>query len=262
MAWLVGAAVWLGLAAASHGLARLLVLLAPVAWLAWRSHQHTSQRTGRPRHRVGWDNRDRQAGWDARLTAQPRPWAQPGPRPRRRRRSRRPGPGSGPGWAGGAAAAGPAWDPDPEVDGDPELGIGIDPETGLGWDSADPGDGPDPGPGGPGGWDRRAWQAPTGHPTSTPPRWQPRPAGARAQGRLAVAPDLVIATATVTGTARLRDRNGQPITLHLQVRGPGDQDLEAVCQRVVTEAATIGDWWVEAWQPATRRGAGGWGGAR
>ncbi len=251
MAWLVGAAVWLWLVGTSHGLARLVVLAAPAAWLVWRSQR----RPGRPRPRASWDGRDRQARWDGRRAAdQTRPWASPGPRPRR------PGPGGGPGWAGGAAAADP--DLDPEMDFDPELGIGIDPETGAGWGPAGPGDGADPGRGGPGGWDRHAWPPPNGHAAGAPPRPRHRPAGARAQSRLAVAPDLVIATATVAGTARLRDRSGQPVTLQLEVRGPGDQDLEAVCERAVTEVATTGDWWVEAWEPASYPRPGGWEGAR
>jgi hypothetical protein len=51
MAWLVGAAVWLWLIAASHGLSRLVVLAVSVAWLVWRSpssDQAVASRSARP----------------------------------------------------------------------------------------------------------------------------------------------------------------------------------------------------------------------
>jgi hypothetical protein len=77
-----------------------------------------------------------------------------------------------------------------------------------------------------------------------------------------VAPDLVIATTTLTGTAYLRDQDGQAITMRLQIRGPGNHDLEAVCRQAITEAATKGNWWLEAWQPTTPPRPGGREGAR
>lgn len=259
MAWLVGAGAWLLLVGSSHGLTRMLLLAAPVAVLAWRSQQRGGARPRTTRPRAGWDDqagwapgprrtRRRPAGWDD----HPAGWPAGGRRPRR---PRRPG-----GWdAGGAAAQ--AWDPelDPEFDPelDPEFGVGIDPETGAGWGPADPGDGP-PGPAGPGGWDQ-VGRGPRGQGTDAP-RPRPRPGSRRASGRVAVAPDLVIATATVAGTAHLRDRDGQPVVMRLQVRGPGNLDLEQVCRQAVTEAATRGNWWLEAWQPAT--GPGGWDGGR
>jgi len=258
MAWLVGAGAWLLLVASSHGLARTLLLAAPAAVLMLRrSQQHGRARPRMTRPRAGGGD---QAGWarePRRTRRRPAGWDDhPAGRPAGGRRPRRPG-----GWDAGGAAAAEAWDPelDPEFDPelDPEFGVGIDPETGAGWDQADPDDGA-PGPAGPWGWDQ-AWQAPNGHGTGAPgPR--PRPGSRRASGRVAVAPDLVIATATVAGTAHLRDADGQPVVIRLQVRGPGNLDLERVCRQAVTEAATRGNWWLEAWQPAT--GPGGWDGAR
>jgi hypothetical protein len=254
MAWLVGAGAWLLLVASSHGLTRMLLLAAPVAVLMVRRSQRggARPRTTRPRagqgDQAGWAHsprrtRRRPAGWDERTAG----WPASGRRPRR--------PG---GWdAGGAAEGAAEWDPELDPEFDPEFGVGIDPETGAGWGPADPGDGP-PGPAGPGGWDQ-ARQAPNGHGTGAPgPR--PRPAGRRASGRVAVAPDLVIATATVAGTAHLRDADGQPVVMRVQVRGPGNLDLKQVCRQAVTEVATRGNWWLEAWQPTT--GQGGWDGAQ
>ncbi len=258
MAWLVGAGAWLLLLASTHGLARTLLLAAPAAVLALRrSQQHARARPRTTRPRAGWGD---QAGWAPGLRRTRR---RPGGRaghpagwPAGGRRPRRPG-----GWdAGGAAEGAIAWDPelDPELDPefDPEFGVGIDPETGAGWDPAGPHHGP-PGPGGPWGWDH-ARPAPNGHGAGAA---GPRPGGRRA-GRTAVAPDLVIATATVAGTAHMRDQDGQPVVVRLQVRGPGNVDLEQVCRQAVTEVATRGNWWLEAWQPATDARAAGWDGAR
>jgi hypothetical protein len=253
MAWLVGAGAWLLLLASSHGLARTLLLAAPVAVLMLRRSKQRDRvgpRATRPR--AGWGDqagrrhgqgrtRRRPAGWDEHPTGWPAGRRQP-------RRPRRPG-----GWDADGAAAAP-WDPEFDPEFDPELGVGIDPETGAGWGPADPGDGP----AGPWRWQQDR-QAPGGHGAGAPgPR--PRTGSRRASGRAAVAPDLVIATATVAGTAHLRDQDGQPVVLRVQVRGPGNVDLEQVCRRAVTEVATTGNWWLEAWQPAT--GPGGWDSAR
>jgi hypothetical protein len=261
MAWLVGTGAWLLLLTSSHGLARALLLVAPVAVLAWRrSLQHGGARPRPTRSRAGWGCQAgwapsprrtprRPAGWDG----HPAGWPAGG---RRSRRPRRPG-----GWdAGGAAAGATAWNPefDPELDPelDPEFGVGIDPETGAGWHPADPHYGP-PGQGGPWGWNH-AGQIANGHGAGAP---GPQPRGnGRASGRTVAAPDLVIATATVAGTAHLRDGDGQPVVVRVQVRGPGNLDLEQVCRQALTEVATRGNWWLEAWQPAT--GHGGWDGAR
>lgn len=252
MAWLVGAAMWLLLIAASHGLPRLVVLAAPVAWLVWRSQQRAGAgpHPRQPRARGGWDD---QPDWTPGRTRTSR-WPADQPGRQGWPSGRRPGRGGwpAPGWgAGGAAAvAGPEWDPELDPDFDPELGI--DPETGMGWGPVGPG------PGDHDGWDPQGWYAPNGSTTRTRHATQ----HSRPRGRVTVAPDLVIATTTLTGTAYLRDQDGQAITMRLQVRGPGNHDLEAVCRQAISEAATKGNWWLEAWQPTTPPRPGGREGAR